>query len=81
MKTVDVRSCPKCKSELTHVIDSRVTGHGWIRRRRVCMNCDERWSTYEVPAEWIDVLDSLPNLARKIDAIITDTEEEDAKTD
>ncbi len=40
--------CPHCKNPDSRVIDSRVSDDGMaIRRRRVCPNCDGRFSTVE----------------------------------
>ena len=40
--------CPTCSHEETKVVDSRVAGDGLsIRRRRECMSCEFRFSTYE----------------------------------
>ncbi len=40
--------CPFCGHEETKVIDSRLAGEGrQIRRRRECVECHERFSTYE----------------------------------
>src|SRR5262249_25409775 len=40
--------CPFCASTETQVIDSRVSEPGGsIRRRRRCMNCQKRVTTYE----------------------------------
>ena len=40
--------CPKCKSIEDRVIDSRPVNHcSGIRRRRVCLNCQFRFTTYE----------------------------------
>ena len=40
--------CPFCLSTETRVIDSRLVGAGdQIRRRRECMDCKERFTTYE----------------------------------
>lgn len=40
--------CPFCKATDTKVIDSRVTDEGnQVRRRRECLACTERFSTYE----------------------------------
>lgn len=40
--------CPKCQSLRNSVIDSRVTdGNQAIRRRRVCDECDYRFTTFE----------------------------------
>lgn len=40
--------CPFCSHEETKVTDSRLTGDGTqIRRRRECLNCQERFTTFE----------------------------------
>ncbi len=40
--------CPFCKHPETSVIDSRVAKEGVeIRRRRECLNCKQRFTTYE----------------------------------
>ncbi|MBZ4682677.1 MAG: transcriptional repressor NrdR [Fusobacteriaceae bacterium] len=40
--------CPYCKSEDSKVIDSRNYQEGFsIKRRRECINCGERFTTYE----------------------------------
>ena len=40
--------CPYCKHEDTSVIDSRLSDDGAsVRRRRVCAECDKRFTTYE----------------------------------
>lgn len=40
--------CPFCSHDETKVIDSRLAGEGrQVRRRRVCLNCDERFTTFE----------------------------------
>jgi len=40
--------CPFCAHEETKVIDSRLAGEGrQIRRRRQCMDCNERFTTFE----------------------------------
>jgi transcriptional repressor NrdR len=41
--------CPYCQHEKTRVIDTSHDNRGGIRRRRVCTNCDQRFSTYERP--------------------------------
>lgn len=41
--------CPFCKAEDTKVIDSRLVADGSeVRRRRECIRCEERFTTYEV---------------------------------
>jgi transcriptional repressor NrdR len=40
--------CPFCSNEETKVIDSRLAGDGMqIRRRRQCLDCNERFTTFE----------------------------------
>ncbi|MGB3715652.1 MAG: transcriptional regulator NrdR [Candidatus Promineifilaceae bacterium] len=39
--------CPYCEHEKTRVIDTSHDTRGGIRRRRVCTNCGQRFSTYE----------------------------------
>jgi transcriptional repressor NrdR len=41
--------CPFCSAEDTKVIDSRLVADGdQVRRRRECLSCSERFTTYEV---------------------------------
>ena len=41
--------CPFCKANETKVIDSRLVAEGeQVRRRRECLSCKERYTTYEV---------------------------------
>jgi transcriptional repressor NrdR len=41
--------CPFCAAEDTKVIDSRLVADGdQVRRRRECLSCSERFTTYEV---------------------------------
>lgn len=39
--------CPYCESARTRVIDTSHDARGGIRRRRVCLGCEQRFSTYE----------------------------------
>lgn len=40
--------CPFCQAQETKVTDSRLVGEGsQVRRRRECLSCHERFSTYE----------------------------------
>lgn len=41
--------CPFCSAVDTKVIDSRLVGDGsQVRRRRQCLECHERFTTFEV---------------------------------
>ena len=39
--------CPYCRSHRTRVIDTSHDARGGVRRRRVCQECRNRFSTYE----------------------------------
>ncbi|MGD2076922.1 MAG: transcriptional regulator NrdR [Chloroflexota bacterium] len=39
--------CPYCEHDKTRVIDTSHDARGGIRRRRLCVNCNHRFSTYE----------------------------------
>lgn len=53
--------CPFCGCEESKVIDSRSTDEGErIRRRRECINCSKRFTTYEI-------IESVPILVVKKD--------------
>lgn len=42
--------CPFCNHAETKVIDSRLAGEGrQVRRRRECLDCGERFTTFETP--------------------------------
>ena len=42
--------CPRCNSSMLKTVDSRPSKES-TRRRRVCLKCGERFSTYEISAE------------------------------
>ncbi|MWN31813.1 MULTISPECIES: transcriptional regulator NrdR [unclassified Gilliamella] len=51
--------CPFCNADDTKVIDSRLVGEGFqVRRRRQCVECNERFTTFEA-AELI-----MPNVVK-----------------
>ncbi len=41
--------CPYCKRESSRVIDTSHDTRGGVRRRRECLDCGQRFSTYERP--------------------------------
>lgn len=47
MRNVVGMQCPYCHHENTKVTDSRDTGVFSIRRRRECLDCHRRFTTYE----------------------------------
>lgn len=42
--------CPFCKHEICAVKDSRPHDYG-VRRRRLCLGCNQRFTTYETTGE------------------------------
>lgn len=62
--------CPFCHTEETKVVDSRLAGEGdEVRRRRECIECKERFTTYEV----VEI--SLPRLIKKDGSFVQFREE------
>ncbi len=64
------RCCPQCKLNNTEdrafcVIDSRPTEKG-IRRRRKCLSCGFRFTTYEQHADYIFGPSSLEKMERDL---------------
>ena len=43
--------CLHCCSEDLKVLETRQTDEG-PTRRRLCLNCDHRWSTIEIDLDW-----------------------------
>lgn len=44
--------CPACSTNNDSIIDSRESRAGdYVRRRRLCVGCQHRWSTYETTPE------------------------------
>jgi len=41
--------CPYCKHKQSRVVDTSHDARGGVRRRRECVNCKQRFSTYERP--------------------------------
>jgi transcriptional repressor NrdR len=41
--------CPYCQNERSKVVDTTHDARGGIRRRRECLKCQQRFSTYERP--------------------------------
>jgi len=41
--------CPYCSHEETQVVETRDSDEGFTRRRRRCLQCDRRFTTYERP--------------------------------
>ena len=53
-KTASKIPCPACGGPRLGVTDSRVSSKfdkPTLRRRRLCVDCDHRWTTYEVTEE------------------------------
>jgi len=62
--------CPFCHADDTKVIDSRLVGEGeQVRRRRECISCTERFTTYET----IELI--LPRLLKRDGSCVQFSEE------
>lgn len=49
--------CPQCGAQRVAVLDSRPYDGNRVWRRRGCLACDHRFTTYEVVAEELRVID------------------------
>jgi hypothetical protein len=65
--------CIVCGHDTVMIRDSRVNSRNWRWRRRECMACKHKWSTYEVPVEVMssveEVLDILHTLGIHVQII------------
>jgi len=41
--------CPYCQNQRSRVVDTTHDSRGGVRRRRECLECEQRFSTYERP--------------------------------
>jgi transcriptional regulator NrdR family protein len=63
--------CPFCPSGEVRVADSRITNEGWRIRRRMCMRCARRWTTYEIDADTLDALRTVQESMATISVHVT----------
>jgi transcriptional regulator NrdR family protein len=54
--------CPKCGGRRCAVTDSRGTREDRIRRRRCCLDCATRWTTFEVSAADLERVERLAEM-------------------
>jgi len=53
-------NCPECNSKKTEVLDSRPRVFGdTIRRRRICSECDHKFTTYEIKDKYLNKLEHI----------------------
>lgn len=62
-------NCPKCKGK-TKVIDSRPYFENKIRRRRACIKCGQRFTTYEMLNPTLDMLPLQNKMCGRIEKTI-----------
>lgn len=65
-----VTRCPACGLQNSLIIDSRKvysSEYGFIRRRRECQSCGQRWSTMELPLETAKKLIKVIKLIKEAD--------------
>lgn len=54
----DAIPCPECRETVTRVVDSQPAyDRGSVRRRRNCVSCGCRWTTYEIDKDRLDLLE------------------------
>jgi transcriptional regulator NrdR family protein len=54
----DAIGCPECLATATRVVDSRPSyDRGSVCRRRECVTCGCRWTTYEIDKDRLDLLE------------------------
>ena len=64
--------CAKCGSIDSHVLDSRNHEVDNARRRRhQCNNCNHRYTTYEVPAEEYEKIQTIKMDVSQIDSVVS----------
>lgn len=67
-------SCPHCKENTSNVKDSRQhtddKGRIYVRRRRLCQSCGERFTTFETTYQKLLTID--PDLRRRLTAMRTE---------
>lgn len=72
--------CPACGHSRSDVWDSRVTKNNWQRRRRKCGSCGNRWTTIELPEEFVDglpgVIKGIRSARDKLDAMIKEIDKQ-----
>jgi hypothetical protein len=66
--------CQVCGSAGSKVLDSRPRGT-FIRRRRECLSCRHKWSTYEVSSEYLSMTSEILVLARQVRSLSGKLEE------
>ena len=73
-------TCPRCNSYNLSCIESRPTGQK-IRRRKKCLDCDYRMTTYEISSREYDVLkryrELLEDMQAKVGGLLAMTEYEE----
>lgn len=58
---MSAQACPVCHDDRNAIVEHRGT-----RRRRECSQCRHRWTTYEVPAERLEQLETIEQHAAAI---------------
>lgn len=62
-----LRMCPQCGGINLYTIETRPVRSGekfcYVRRRIVCEDCGERWTTYEVMKEDFDKVKKMEKIA------------------
>lgn len=58
-------NCPICQHAESRTVRTDAVASG-IKRRRECLRCRHRWGTLELPAEDVERLEQIRELARPL---------------
>lgn len=61
--------CPLCDHDKVRAVDSRPTTGNAIRRRRRCVKCGHRFSTYEIAGSELEELENLKEMSEKLNQL------------
>lgn len=69
--------CPSCDHRGAAVADSRVSEDSkFIRRRRICLGCEHRWTTYEISQDQYYEFIELERVMKRIGLLADKSREE-----
>lgn len=69
MNKSPIYRCPRCGTQEVRVINSRPANtpvEPIIRRRRVCLACGQRWTTYEITEAAYDRICGVTGMLREV---------------
>lgn len=58
--------CPECRGPRSQVLETRQGPGDYSRRRRRCLGCGEKYTTYEVAANEFDAIGTITNIDKLV---------------